>query len=675
MTTQELSAKTVIELRKIAKENAIPLGAKINKAEIVERIAQCLSEKEAESVQTSLFDAMAEPSAPVSFVTEDKEDPGFDNGEDALYIASKEQESDAELPETSAPVIIHAASPLARTPLARTPEKTVFSARPVYSQGFGPAIRAQAKEETAPETASPQPAAPAAPAAAAGQPQFRAVWHNPAPNPNTRQSGETKTGFGPRSSWTAGRVQDIASATRTSSTSAPRFGPEMSHAGQGAETRPSYTDTARSRGFGPVHRSESGTAKEPPVASWTSDTIRPGVESAPRRDSNETPSLNDLLINVTLEEGQGTLDIHSDGYGFLRTESLTPSNRDIYLSSAVIRRYSLRNGDFVTGKLRPPRDGDKYKAMLTVDSINGTPSGELTARSSFDELTPVYTTRRLSLDHPDYTDIRLMDLITPMGYGQRALMLFPPDARKPEFLCHLAEAIRKLHPDTEVMMLLVGKLPEDITLYREMTGCSIVSASLEQTPESQMRLMDLMLEKCMRMVECKKDVIFIVDSLMRMCRLQPTAAQSPSPRPTTSISPVSLFRAKRIFSAGRCLREGGSLTVIAAMDVESGNKVDESTVEDFRENATLLLTFDPALQRAGVYPPISFEQSRTSRPDLLLTPQEQEGISTIRSMQKGASASQAASELLSMVEHVKNNADMLRRMKDWAQLMAAGRKV
>ena len=706
MSTIDFGSQTVVELRKYAKEHGIPLSKGMLKAEIVRTLEAAAQEaaKEAPdgSEQLSLFEETGKQAADKPA---ESADPGYDTEEDAQYTAKMlepEEPVNLEIEPEDKPFIIHAAAPGPAIPgrahpvftaeeapaeIVQEPDPTAVQVpftprtfhapqapvRPVVEKPVQPVVRpAQTEPQIAARAAQDTPK----PTQEAGaQPQFRAVWRNPAPASGQHYDGN-KQGYGQRNTWQASRTRASADTqTRPANNGfTPRFGPDV---GKAAEPRtPSYMETARSRGFGPPRRTDAAENTE----TNTSPSWQPAREStytaAPRRDPMELPPLNDLLQDIELQEGSGTLEVHPDGYGFLRTETLLPSQHDIYVSVPLIRRYALRSGDTVTGKLRPPRDGDKYKALLSVTSVNGQDAETLTARPNFEELTAAYTSRRLSLDCPDYVDVRLMDLLSPMGFGHRALMMFPPQSRKGEFLCHIAEAVRKNYPEAEVIMLLLDKMPEDVTMYRERVQCTLVSATFDQAPESQLRLLDLLLEKCMRSVESHRDVVLIVDSLTRLCKLQVSSTSAPAQRSSIGlVNPISLFRAKKLFGTGRYLKEGGSMTVIAAMDVETGNKVDDSIVEEFRETATLELRFDAALIRAGVYPPISFTHCRTAHPDLLLSQQEWEGLQIIRKMQEGVPPAQAVQQLLSMIQRVRTNSDMLLRMKDWAALMQNGRKV
>ena len=373
------------------------------------------------------------------------------------------------------------------------------------------------------------------------------------------------------------------------------------------------------------------------------------------------------------EEGGGILELHPDGYGFLRASNFLPSSRDIYVSMAQIRRFGLRTGDLIKGKIRPQREGDKYAALLYIDSINGVEETENISRPVFDELTPTYPNRRMSLESKkkgaSKPDMRLIDLIAPLGFGQRGLLLCPPDTGKRELLQDYAQVITENFPETEVLMLLIDLNPEDVTLIRETVPCPVLASTFDQAPESHLRLTEMVLERAMRLVEQKRDVVILVDSLTRLAKIYTSAAVQQGRSLPGMVNPSSLLRAKKLFGSARACKEGGSLTVIAAMDIGTGSRVDDSVVEEFKGSANMELVLDPAVARAGVSPAINLQRSHTRNADLLLDNRQKEGLALIRQMLGTTSSAVAIPQLISMMEKAPTNKDLLLRMKDWFALM------
>ena len=531
-------------------------------------------------------------------------------------------------------------------------------------------------------------AAPAGPT----EPKYQSAWHNTdAPRFSARPSYQAP-GAGPRPAWQSTtlsghqfnrepRVQPVRSAGFT-----PRFGPAPSApapAAQETEQTQSHNEEAVRPAVSPLpnHRiSETAGYAHRISAPYSSSSAYTGIPSVPetaapfmpQQDGSGTPTLEELLASGECEDGGGVLELHPDGYGFLRAPGFLPSTKDVYVSMAQIRRFGLRTGDMIQGKIRPQQEGDKYAALLYISSINGIAEEETFSRPAFDELTPVYPSRRISLESADnksYPDMRLVDLIAPIGFGQRGLLLCPPGSGKTELMKHFASVICRNYPDIDVLMLLIDVNPEDMTLMRDSVPCPVLASSFDQPPEAHLRLSEIVLERAMRLVEQKKDVVLLVDSLTRLAKVYTTAAAQQGRSLPGMINPASLFRAKRMFGAARACKEGGSLTVIAAMDIMTGSKVDDSVVEEFRGTANMELMLDSNVARAGVFPALNLENSYTKNADLLISDQQKEGLNLIRSMLGNTSSAVAIPQLLSMMEKTANNEMLLLKMKDWFALM------
>ena len=425
--------------------------------------------------------------------------------------------------------------------------------------------------------------------------------------------------------------------------------------------------------FGPSSSSASVSAAPAPAAPASTVSAVTEMLNTPFQEaSSGAPTLEELLSAGEYEEGGGILELHPDGYGFLRAQHFMPSSRDIYVSMAQIRRFSLRTGDYIQGKIRPQREGDKYAALLYIDTVNGLPEEESIHRPVFDELTPVYPSRRISLETRDGSfapDMRLIDLIAPLGFGQRGLLLCPPDSGKRELLKHYANTISANYPEANVLVLLIDMTPEDVTEFRESVSCPVLASTFDLAPEAHLRLTEMVVERAMRLVEQKKDVIILADSLTRLAKVYTSSAVQQGRSLPGMVNPASLLRAKRMFGAARALKEGGSLTVIATMDIASGNKVDDSVVEEFKGTANMELMLDASLARAGISPAIQLQNSYTKNSDLLLNDREKEGLSLIRQMLGSSSSAVAIPQLVSMMEKTSTNSDLLLKMKDWFALM------
>ena len=519
------------------------------------------------------------------------------------------------------------------------------------------------------------------------EPRFQAAWHNSdAPRFNARPAYQAP-GTAPRPAWQntspsghhlpreQQRVQPVRPGSFT-----PRFGPASAASTPSPDSSPAARETVSSPSgplpehrFGDAasytHRITANYSNPSYAVPRTTETFSP---IQPQEAGMSAPTLEELLASGNYEEGSGILELHPDGYGFLRAPSFLPSTKDIYVSMAQIRRFGLRTGDYIEGKIRPQREGDKYSALLYISTINGITEEEAFSRPAFDELTPVYPDRRISLESPgdhSFPDMRLIDLIAPIGFGQRGLVLCPPDTGKTELMKNFARIICRNYPDAEVLMLLIDVNPEDATMMRESIPCQVLSSSFDQAPEAHLRLSEIVLERSMRLVEQKKDVVLLVDSLTRLAKIYTTAAVQQGRSLPGMINPASLFRAKRMFGAARSCKEGGSLTVIAAMDIATGSKVDDSVVEEFKGTANMELTLDLSVARAGISPALNLQNSYTKNADILLNDQQKEGLTLIRTMLGSTSSAIAIPQLLSMMDKAETNEDLLLKMKDWFALM------
>lgn len=443
------------------------------------------------------------------------------------------------------------------------------------------------------------------------------------------------------------------------------------------DRRPAFGTDAPRSAFG-TDAPRYSRSYDAPSAFDSGRARQPGFNSPQRDVPSDLQSMwagspSDMLSPAECQDGSGILELHPDGYGFLRGASLTPSNRDIYVSMAQVRRFYLRTGDFVTGKVRPQRDGDKYSAMLYITEVNGCPADSVASRPAFDALTPCYPHEHITLEveggSNEFLDMRLIDLVAPIGFGQRGLIHCPPAVDKAHLLSSIANAASICHPDAVVMTLLLGGTPEDATLYRDHTHGEVIASTFDQTPENHLRITDMVLERAKRLVEMKKNVILLVDSLTYLSKVYTTAAVQQGRQTIGMVNPVSLQKAKKLFGAARCLREGGSLTIFAVMNIETGSRVDDSIAEDLKGTANMELVLDTAAARAGIYPPVNLLLSGTKRAELIASKEQLDGIKLIHEMLGSLRAVDMIPQLLSMLEKTTNNEDLLVRIKDWAALM------
>lgn len=678
---QDFSQLTVLELRKVAKAMGVQLGAGISKAGIVEKLDRARNAKYSDI-----------PAVPMDFTpipkSDDKQESPVEKAEVPAAVkdekpsespapANKQPVPAAAKPETAAP------KPEAEKPAA--PAQPASDARPAIS-GFRPAYQAPATPprfgskpayQASSNSFGNRPARPqgndfARPARPVNYTRFGPAAQADSTNDRSYDAPRTTSSWADRRPAYGNDLPDRRSAYGTDAPDRrPAYGSDL------PDRRPAYGTDAPRSAFGTDAPRYSRSYDAP--SAFDSGRARQPAFNSPQRDvpsdlqSMWAGSPSDMLSPAECQDGSGILELHPDGYGFLRGASLTPSNRDIYVSMAQVRRFYLRTGDFVTGKVRPQRDGDKYSAMLYITEVNGCPADSVANRPAFDALTPCYPHEHITLEveggSNEFLDMRLIDLVAPIGFGQRALIHCPPAVDKAHLLSSIANAASICHPDAVVMTLLLGGTPEDATLYRDHTHGEVIASTFDQTPENHLRITDMVLERAERLVEMKKNVILLVDSLTYLSKVYTTAAVQQGRQTIGMVNPVSLQKAKKLFGAARCLREGGSLTIFAVMNIETGSRVDDSIAEDLKGTANMELVLDTAAARAGIYPPVNLLLSGTKRAELIASEEQLDGIKLIHEMLGSLRAVDMIPQLLSMLEKTTNNEDLLVRIKDWAALM------
>ncbi|MBQ6174250.1 MAG: transcription termination factor Rho [Clostridia bacterium] len=607
MSGADFAGMTVIELRKYAKEHGIVLSAGMNKADIVTRLTSA-----AEGQVT-----MEEPA------------------------------------EEAAP--------------AKTPE-------PVEAE---------------------KPAEPAKPTEPA-KPAFRAAWHNPS---NRYTNQRASSGFGPA------RGFGPAQPERPAQPAAPAFAaPQETPAPRAGGYSPRFGPAARTEDRAPAEPSdeprqpiwytpEPGTQQDTPVPSFSAPApAQPAAPayraSAPQPRPYEQPAAQrpyapaaqpapspaqaaSLTVAEELSDGSGVLELHPEGYGFLRVNNLLASASDIYVAPSQLKRYGLREGDLVEGKIRPLREGDKYAALLTVTSVNGGAPEKAPGRLEFDRLTAVYPTRRFEIDRAESArrTARFLDLAAPIGFGQRALLLCPPDSGKTGILRDLANAITEAHPEAVVTIVLLDENPEDVTMLRDQVRCEVLATTFDQSPENPLRLSELVLERAERNAETGGHSVLLVDSLTRLSKAYTMVAAQQGRATPGTVNAASLYRARRLFGAARALREGGSLTVIGCMNIATGNKQDDTIIDEFREAANCVITLDATLARAGLKPAVSWHQSGTRRCGLFLSDSRKEGMRVMRPVLDAMSDAAAHRQVTDLMNLAPDNDDLLGRMPELVSLM------
>ncbi len=411
---------------------------------------------------------------------------------------------------------------------------------------------------------------------------------------------------------------------------------------------------------GNVLSAEAATPRD--AAAEGASTFRPAT--------SENTSAN-YVQSTDYGDGAGVLEIHPDGYGFLRADNYLPGTNDVYVSITQIRRFALRVGDYVEGKTRPQREGDRYVAMIYISSINGRPPEESYRRPRFEELTPIYPDTRIRLEQTTGDNdlaLRAIDLIAPIGKGQRGLIVSPPKAGKTVLLKKIANAITENNPEIHLIVLLIDERPEEVTDLKRSVKGEVVYSTFDEMPENHTRLSEMTLEHAQRLVEIGKDVVILLDSITRLARAYNLVIPPTGRSLSGGLDPGALYKPKRFFGAARNVENGGSLTIVATALVETGSRMDDIIYEEFKGTGNMELHLDRKLSEKRIFPAVDLNKSGTRRDELLYTPEEAEGALQMRRVLSSGGNQDTTEQLIELMEKTRTNADFLTRMKGWAAI-------
>ncbi len=358
--------------------------------------------------------------------------------------------------------------------------------------------------------------------------------------------------------------------------------------------------------------------------------------------------------------GSGVLDIVEDGYGFLRQERFLPGPEDVYVSQSQIRKFGLRTGDFVSGQVRPPKESEKFFSLLRVEAINGVSPDEARNRPHFDSLTPIFPMELLELEtRPDVLSTRLVDLVSPLGRGQRGLIVSPPKAGKTMLLKQIANGVTTNHPDVHLMVCLIGERPEEVTDMRRSVDGEVVSSTFDEPVEDHAKVAEMALERAKRLVEGGRDVVILLDSITRLARAYNLAVPPSGRTLSGGIDPVALYPPKRFFGAARNIEGGGSLTIVATCLIDTGSRMDDVIYEEFKGTGNMELHLDRKLAERRIYPAIDVQRSGTRREELLLSSNTLRHVWTMRRMVSMLGGSEGIELMLSRIVKTDTNEEFL----------------
>lgn len=385
---------------------------------------------------------------------------------------------------------------------------------------------------------------------------------------------------------------------------------------------------------------------------------RPETRQEPRQETS------------TLDSGQeacGILEVMPDGFGFIRSDNYMPGDSDVYVSPSQIRRFGLKTGDIIRGNTRVKSATEKFSALLYLKSVNNLPLDQIMRRGNFEDMTPVFPDERLRLERPGGSmAMRIVDLVSPIGKGQRGMIVSPPKAGKTTLLKDAAKSILRNNPEMYLIILLIDERPEEVTDIKEAiqgSNVEVIYSTFDEQPEHHKRVSEMVIERAKRLVESKKDVTIFIDSITRLARAYNLTVPSSGRTLSGGLDPAALYMPKRFFGAARNMREGGSLTILATALVDTGSKMDDVVYEEFKGTGNMELVLDRKLQERRVFPAIDIAKSGTRREDLLLTPDEQEAVYNMRKALNGMKSEEAVENILNMFARTRNNGELIQILK------------
>jgi transcription termination factor Rho len=389
-----------------------------------------------------------------------------------------------------------------------------------------------------------------------------------------------------------------------------------------------------------------------------------------KQEKKQVISHNDIDHLDSGETKEGILEVLPDGYGFIRCDNYLPGENDVYVSPAQIRRFNLKTGDIVSGNTRIRNQNEKFSALLYIKSVNGFHPNEAQKRKRFEDLTPVFPNERIHLETPGSgVAMRMVDLISPIGMGQRGMIVSQPKAGKTTLLKQIAKAVIRNHPDMKVIILLIDERPEEVTDIKESIegkNVEVIYSTFDELPENHKRVSEMVIERAKRLVEHKQNVMILLDSITRLARAYNLTVQPSGRTLSGGLDPAALHMPKKFFGAARNIREGGSLTILATALVDTGSRMDDVVFEEFKGTGNMELVLDRSLSEKRIFPAIDISKSSTRREDLILSKPEVEAIYLMRKAMSGIKSEEALERIIDMFLKTKTNAefiDMIRRTK------------
>lgn len=419
---------------------------------------------------------------------------------------------------------------------------------------------------------------------------------------------------------------------------------------------------------------ENPTPKEELKAETTAESVDglktgeekvvPVTEEAKVVVKNNTEKPNLEKLNADRPEVEGILDIAEGGFGFMRFHNFLTSDKDVYVSPAQIRRFNLKTGDKIKGIMRKPGEGERFGALLYVVTVNGDEPGAAIRRPDFDDLTPIFPNQRLSLENgASELSMRLIDLVAPIGKGQRGLIVAPPKAGKTVLLKKVASSIEKMYPEVEMIVLLVDERPEEVTDMQRSIKGEVIYSTFDELPQNHVKVAEMVLARAQRLVEHGKDVVILLDSITRLARAYNLVVPASGRTLSGGLDPGALHKPKKFFGAARKMEQGGSITILATALVETGSRMDDVIFEEFKGTGNMELHLDRKLSEKRIFPAINLNKSGTRREDLLMNAEELEAVWTMRRAMGNIGTQEVTETIIDHLAHTRNNADFIQVIK------------
>ena len=403
----------------------------------------------------------------------------------------------------------------------------------------------------------------------------------------------------------------------------------------------------------PMQASEAGEAPAKPAVTVDRNAVYDMYTFPPELDSGQ--------------EANGILEVMPDGYGFIRCANYLPGENDVYVAPSQIRRFGLKTGDILVGNKRTKTQQEKFSALLYIKTINGYTTEEAMKRRSFEDMTPIFPDERIKLEVPGASvAMRVMDLVSPIGKGQRGMIVSPPKAGKTTLLKQVAKSVLKNEPDMHMLILLIDERPEEVTDIKEAIegpNVEVIYSTFDELPEHHKRVSEMVIERAKRLVEHGMDVVILLDSITRLTRAYNQVVPPSGRTLSGGLDPAALHMPKRFFGAARNLRNGGSLTILATALVDTGSKMDDVVYEEFKGTGNMEMVLDRRLSEKRIFPAIDLQKSGTRREDLLLNAEELEAINIMRKALNGMKADEAADRILDMFARTRNNVELVNTVK------------